>query len=111
MFVIKPCRPNSRFPFNWRTPVGYSVAFFIQYAVVLQYARVGTCVATFIAGAFWLMISLAKDLKRDLLRVNYIIRDDRSLSKAMDGFAGLIELHINAKQLGFRKISRCKKID
>lgn len=70
--------------------------------VVLYYARVATCVTTFIAGAFWLLISLAKDLKGDLLSVNKASQDVGSVSKAMDGFSGLIELHSNTKQLSTR---------
>lgn len=70
--------------------------------VVLYYGRVSTCVTTFIAGAFWLLISLAKDLNGDLFGVNEAIQDGGSVSKALDRFSGLIELHSNTKQLSTR---------
>lgn len=71
----------------------------IQYTVVLYAGRITTCVTTFIAGTFWLFISIAKDLKRNLCNVSEIIRDGASVAEITEGFIGIIKLHASAKEL------------
>lgn len=52
-----------------------------------------------IAGTFWLLISLARDIKSDMHAIAEIIRIKGSLFEIKLRFSNFIEIHSNAKQL------------
>lgn len=59
-----------RLPFDWKTPYGYVGAFIIEYITGTYVLGTMLSQTSLIIGSYWLLISLAKDISRDL--INFI---------------------------------------
>lgn len=109
-----------RLPFNWRTPFGYLIAFFVQntgaFAVILS----SSTVLSFLIGSCWLLFTIIRDIYKDLKYLKCkkkLRRCDRNLKI---NFYHIVKLYLDTKQLsndslkilgGFtaRRVSSCWK--
>lgn len=68
----------------------------IQYVLVLNTIFFGTCLTTFIIGAYLMFLSLAFDIKCVIGFINENNRTKKSRPKAVVKLPELIQLHVNA---------------
>lgn len=90
-----------RYPFEWKTPQGYFIAFSLQYSLVLCTAHIGICNTGFITGSCWMLISLAKDIKEDIHMINEKAQINTNRLELMGEFSQLLSYHSNVRQLSF----------
>lgn len=96
---------KQRFPFNVGNPVGYVIAFAIQYVLVSNNLLSPACVTAFSIGISSTMVSFTKDINDHLYSINQKVKLKKNLLHILKQFTGLIELHGNAIQL-----SECDKL-
>lgn len=88
-----------RFPFDWKTPFGYPVAWFSQFAGCLASFSVSLININFMVGSCWLFTFIADDITSDLPEFN---RDDEMANKnqaeQLKRFCGIIQLYSDAKE-------------
>lgn len=104
-FVLKWTLFTQRFPFDWKNPIGYSVAVAQQLHIVLlslQYINTFFCLEF---GGLLFTFSLVKDIKGDLHRFNRVAKNKKSQSKiaCMKQLAQLIRFHADIKELSLWK--------
>lgn len=79
IFELSPiCTFQNRLPFNWRTPIGFSVACLIQLRIIsipLCFVRTLLLLA---AGSLIFSLSIAEDHECDLNSINESIRSEQS---------------------------------
>lgn len=89
-----------RYPFDWRNPYGYLVAFSLQYALMSFGIKHATCHTGFIGGSCWMLISFTEDLKNELNTLNTTIGKKGQLN-AYKEFSEFLQYHAMAKQFSF----------
>lgn len=95
---------RERFPFDWRNPIGYMIAFAIEYLSFFCVVRVAVCLTTFIPGTFWILISITDDLKCDFNTVNELAKSEGSRLQITEKFYELISFQSDAKQLSIIRL-------
>lgn len=90
---------HCRFPFDWRTPIGYSVAFSIQYIWVLVVVCSATFHSIFLMESFLMLIALIRGVKEDLHTIDKIAETNGNASDTFNRLSQQIQFHSNAKQL------------
>lgn len=60
----------TRYPFNWKTPLGYFVAFILQCAGALSLACTYGHFIYLIVASSWLFIVFANDITKDMVEFN-----------------------------------------
>lgn len=87
-----------RFPFNYKNPLGYIFAFLVTYAIIFYMIFFGVARISFMLKTFWNFVSLAKDLKTDLVSIESSTENRPTTMKQFNKF---IQFHTNVKQLSF----------
>lgn len=88
----------SRFPFNWKNPCGYLIAFSLQYAGVYYLMVFACCFVNFFVEVSFILSSMIEDVKEDMrpLQVENgkgTVEDFRQkLFDFMDLYSGIREL-------------------
>lgn len=59
-----------RFPFDSKTPIGFTIAIIIQFALISYGAMIGACFMNLQIGSFLYTVAMAKCLKSSLLSIN-----------------------------------------
>lgn len=59
-----------RLPFDWKTPYGYMIAFFIEFGTFYYILVISACYLSFLSGACETLISFAVDLKSEINGLN-----------------------------------------
>lgn len=95
-FQLKQVFFVERFPFNWHSPVGYTIAFSIQMLQGFYAICIVTNQTSFIVGSCWMLVALAGDITNDLLTINKIQGNSQELTEKFKEF---IHLHSKAKEL------------
>lgn len=93
-----------RFPFNWRTPFGYLIAFFSQtvtFFCCLQYCSGVLCS---FYGFCWILMAFGKDITREWIEINNIVVSPKDLKRKI---IDIIRFHSKVKQLS-RNTSKIK---
>lgn len=85
-----------RYPFDWQTPFGYSIAFLSQYALSFYIFYAAITLTGFVIGSYRFLILLSNDIANDFAKMKRIRGNDWTF---FNKFSGLIQLHSNAKQL------------
>lgn len=92
-----PCSEN-RLPFDWTNPVGYLIAFSLEYAIFSYEYFVITCTLALCVGSYCFAIAMTKELKRILNSINVEAHDNQS-KELQTLFSEFIYTHGNVKQL------------
>lgn len=85
-----------RFPFDWKTPFGYLIAFAVQCITLLIAVQFIALIVSNGIGVYLLIISMIKDLKR---AVKHLIKLDKNEHLFIKQLYDFIEFHSIAKQL------------
>lgn len=93
-----------RLPFNWRTPIGYAIAVFLQYAATITMLFCTSAVISFWLGSCWLFMEMVKDITNDLAHFNGDASANWNGPTMNMHFVNTIKLYLDAKQLGRYKI-------
>lgn len=88
-----------RLPFNWRTPIGYFVAFTLQCGGVYYLFMYVVINCGYFTGSVLTLIAFVNDAKQELKSINALGKIDGNKTKIIKGFGKFIELHAQAKQL------------
>lgn len=84
-----------RLPFDWKNPIGYLVAFSMEYLTTILILSVILCQTSFTVGTSLMLIALAKDIANDLHSINAFKANQLKLTNAL---RDSIELQSNAKK-------------
>lgn len=90
---------NDRYPFDWKTPIGYTLAATLQYTAVsvILFATSSTVVIQM--GVISMLISMTKDIKHDLHAINKKSKIKDHQPDILHHFTELIQYHSDAKLL------------
>lgn len=88
-----------RFPFDWKNPSGYLIAFFAEVVLISCAAIAGVLATNFGIGINLILISLATDVQADILSINQIIKNRPERSQVVKQFKDFVRFCSDAKQL------------
>lgn len=92
----------SRFPFNWKTPLGYLIAFSSQ--CLQAYATISSLLPMicYLAGSCWLLVHFARDSTHDLslFTINSSPNKDAE-GRMKEQFCNIIKFHGDLIELSF----------
>lgn len=91
-----------RCPFDWRTPSGYSVAWFAQFVGLAGVITNAVLLFGIVFGSNWLFIVMADDIKSDLAAFNdnntVEVLKNRNHADLLKRFIVTMQNYVNAKQ-------------
>lgn len=93
-----------RYPFDWKTPVGYIGCILIQALSFLCAAEAFIAVLVFIIGFCYFMTDFANDFRQNFLELNeYLMKANDNLiaidsNEIMKRLTDLIQFHSDAKE-------------
>lgn len=93
------CFDCSRFPFDWKNPIGYLIAVTLQYIMIMYMFFVISSMLSLGIGAFMFSVKAVDDVKMCMKSVNECAIVKGKQSKAFKRIAGYIQLHAYLKQL------------
>lgn len=88
-----------RFPFDWRTPSGYLMAWFAQCAGALTGGSIYTQFPNLVFGTCWLFIFIAEDITMEVDAFNVDVKRSlgRNRAKLTKRFCDMVQLYWDAK--------------
>lgn len=87
------CSKYQRFPWNWRTPVGYFIAVIIQYVLTSYVFIFGALALVIGLGCILMGNSLVKDICASMSAFNDIANDDGNRQRMNEQLVDFIETH------------------
>lgn len=90
---------SSRFPFNWKTPLGYLVAWIIFILAEVCTLILFSLFLCFYVGFCWLIISFVKDIINELDVLTQATDGQQSDRKISETFNEIVDLYSNVRQL------------
>lgn len=87
-----------RLPFNWRDPIGYSMAVSLQIIIASYPFRYLACFVTFALGGYLFTITMANDVIDVIKSINDDLKSEIDTFKKL---SKLFNLHSDAKQLSW----------
>lgn len=88
-----------RFPFDWKNPLGYLVAVYLQHAMIKYMFILISLLTSLGSGAFMFCLTALDDITDCLKSVNGYAKTKGKQSKAIERIAQYIQLHSDIKQL------------
>lgn len=88
-----------RFPFNWKTPFGYLVAYILNCCATFCVIYGHYMVFCFLIGSSWLTITCVKDITNDLNNLTVKRLTHESQQQLKRSLINIIQFHSDAKQL------------
>lgn len=91
---------NRRWPFDWKTPLGYLMAWLVQSAMCATAGLTDIVFFNLIFGSCWLFIHMSEDTTMDLAAFNTDITSNRKKIRpqTMKSFCDIVQLYTDAKQ-------------
>lgn len=89
---------NWRFPFNWKNPTGYLLAFILMYILYMHFFYFLTSCFLFGCGVYILITALTKDIKNKLKAFSDIVGSKRKKKMNPKRIVGFIEFHSSVKR-------------
>lgn len=86
-----------RFPFDVKNPLGYTIAVALEYIFIVNLMLPVLCLVSFALETCLVLISLTKDVKCDVNRLNENVKDNQL--EILKQFSQLIEIHSDANEL------------
>lgn len=90
-----------RYPFDWRTPIGYIVGYTLQFGAMYFLLNYNVGQVTVPMGACNLLIAFINDAKEKLASLEKANKNGGTLSDLKKEANEFISLHISLKQLSF----------
>lgn len=89
-----------RLPFDWQTPMGYSLAIALLYIFIFNAAFAAIPLIVSAIGVSFILISLTKDITNELAAINRSARRiKRNPSQIVKQFTRLVKIHSHSMQL------------
>lgn len=88
-----------RFAFDWKNPIGYAIASFIQYLFILYLFLIATSLLCAAIEGILLTHAVLNDLKINLTEINEFGKYRRNHSKATAQLTDFVEIHSLVIQL------------
>lgn len=91
-----------RLPFDWRNPLGYTIAFIFQFILSMDLLITILSLTIYAIGTCLILMSLAEDIKCDLNSVKMNARHKKHSGNRLQmfvEFSHLIQFHSSSKQL------------
>lgn len=92
-------RPSSRWPFNEKTPLGFLVSTFFQFAENFSIFNIILSVLSFLLGSCWLFISIGEDIKNNLSGLKIRQKSERNSMQVKQQLCDIVETFSDAKEL------------
>lgn len=103
------CHLIERFPFDWKTPLGYLVAIALEYVVVSYVLLIAACLIIFGISAYLYIIALSKCIKGSLFAIGRRTQNKRN-RHISDRFIEFAQFHGQVKQLSTKDSFWIRKI-
>lgn len=88
-----------RFPFEWKNPIGYLIAFPME-VILITCAAISGALATDIGiGINLILIAMGKDVEADMLSINQSITNHPKRSDIVKQFKDFVRFCSDSKQL------------
>lgn len=88
-----------RIPFNWKTPIGYLIAFLIQACFFEAMLQAACCALGMLIGFFLFMKAFGESLQRKIYNINQNYKFDKNVEEITFEICDFIRLHSDAKEL------------
>lgn len=85
-------------PFNWKSPLGYLVAYSIEFTSAFFLLRVFACTLGFFTASCEILIGFAEDIKQQIHGLNQINDIRKAQAEFLEKFHEFIQLDSSAKQ-------------
>lgn len=89
----------TRFPFNWKNPIGFTFAISIQYVINITTLIIGKCIGVFLFGTCVVLMLLTNDIKRGLQSINKNAGLKKQRFRIQKQLHELIQFHSSTRQL------------
>lgn len=89
-----------RFPYNWKTPIGYFISLIIQYASLFSTLAHTLPAGCFLLGSCLVFFSLAEDAKNKLTRLR--VEAGTPDQEVLGHFCSIVRFYSNVKELSER---------
>ena len=86
-------------PFDWKNPIGYLIAFAIQYISLGHLYILGAAVISLEIGCYLWMMELIEDIKNDINSINKTAKLRKNQTQMSKQLTDSIEFHSKVKQL------------
>lgn len=86
-------------PFNLKTPIGYILAFTLQYIGIKYLYMIGAAIVSFEIGCYLVEMEFIADIKNEVNSFNEIAKSEKNKSKTLTQLSVLIQFHTHVKQL------------
>lgn len=92
---------QSRLPWNWKTPLGYSLGFFLEGCALLFSTLLSITIICFFVGSSWIIITFVGDITKDLKYLNIDKPNDSNEhhTAAQQPFYNIVKLYADVKEL------------
>lgn len=90
-----------RWPFDWKTPFGYALAWIAQGAGLASIMITVTLIIGIIFGSCWLFIAIAEDITNDMTAFNRTVETSKYKNyraEMIERFCDVIQNYTEAKQ-------------
>lgn len=87
-----------RMPFDWKTPLGYPLAWIFQLAGGCSTFSMAILFVGFMVGSCWLFTFVADDITEDLKAFNSAEATNENRVEKLKRFYDIIEIYSDAKQ-------------
>lgn len=88
-----------RFPFDWKNPHGYLVAFAAEVILITCAAIAAVLATNFGLGITLILIALAKDVEADVWSIDKSAKNHPNQFQIVEQFKELLRFYSDAKQL------------
>lgn len=94
-------RKISRLPFDWKSPIGYFIAFIMICPIALVFVTLGVYYFTYGIGFYILITSFVEDIKNDLSAFSEMVQLKRNQQKLTKHFFEAIQFQSKVKRFKF----------
>lgn len=88
-----------RLPFEWKSPIGYSIAILLQYWGLGQCGLVAAALISLEIGLFFLLMELIKDFEHDMKSTDEKAKSKEYQPELKQRLGSSIRFHSNVKEL------------
>lgn len=92
-------RYDERYPFDWKTPIGFFIVSTWQCITLIVVVRFVACMVPMALGWLLITFSLNKDWKNDLRSLDEMVKTKQPRADIIEHITEIIRSHSNIKQL------------
>lgn len=89
---------DQRFPFNWKTPLGYLVGWLAESAGFYNLALMVVLLVNSVISTCWFFIFMTDDITNDLEAFNNDVKTKQNRDDQINRFASIVQFYSEAKE-------------